>query len=60
MTPKEFFTLVVEMRNAQKTYFRKRSPYYLQKSKELEGKVDAEILRVQRLQTEPELPLLLY
>ena len=59
MTAKEFFSLVTEMRNAQKMYFRNRTPDYLQQSKQLEKKVDDEIRRVQRLQTEPELPLLI-
>lgn len=58
MTPKEFFALVTEMRNAQKMYFRYRTPYYLQQSKALEKQVDNEIRRVERLQLEPELPLL--
>lgn len=60
MTAKEFFALVTEMRNAQKMYFRNRTPDYLQQSKQLEKKVDDEIRRVQRLYVEPELPLLLY
>ena len=60
MTAKEFFMLVTEMRNAQKMYFRNRTPDYLQQSKQLEKKVDDEIRRVQRLQVEPELPLLIY
>ena len=60
MTAKEFFSLVTEMRNAQKMYFRNRTPDYLQQSKQLEKKVDDEIRRVQRLQVEPELPLLIY
>lgn len=39
----EFLKLVKEMRDAQKWYFRNRSPQALQKSKDLEKKVDEEI-----------------
>jgi phosphate uptake regulator len=60
MTAKEFFKLVIEMRNAQRSYFRTRDKGDLQRSKELEKQVDDEIRRVERLRTEPELPLLLY
>ena len=60
MTAKEFFTLVVQMRNAQKLYFRNRDKSDLQASKKLEKQVDDEIRRVERSQVEPELPLLLY
>ena len=58
MTSKEFFYLVVEMRNAQKSYFRTRDQNDLQKSKQLEKQIDNEIRRVQQLKIEPELPLL--
>ena len=60
MTAKEFFILVVQMRNAQKLYFRNRDKSDLQASKKLEKQVDDEIRRVEHLQVEPELPLLLY
>jgi hypothetical protein len=60
MTAKEFFILVVQMRNAQKLYFRNRDKSDLQASKKLEKQVDDEIRRVERSQVEPELPLLLY
>ena len=60
MNAKEFFSIVTEMRNAQKMYFRTRDRNGLQKSKKLEKLVDDEIRRVQRLQVEPELPLLIY
>ena len=36
----DFVDLVIEMRNAQKAYFRNRDTNDLLKSKELEGKVD--------------------
>ena len=60
MTAKEFFILVVQMRNAQKLYFRNHDKSDLQASKKLEKQVDDEIRRVERSQVEPELPLLLY
>ena len=60
MTAKDFFTLVVQMRNAQKLYFRTRDKSDLQAAKKLEKHVDDEIRRVEHLQVEPELPLLLY
>ena len=60
MTAKEFFILVVSMLNAQKSYFRTRDKSDLQNSKQLEKQVDDEIRRVERLRTDPELPLLLY
>ena len=36
----EFYSLVKEMRNAQREYFRTRSDYSLKKSKLLERRVD--------------------
>jgi hypothetical protein len=60
MTAKEFFILVVQMRNAQIRYFHTRDKSDLQASKQLEKQVDDEIRRVERLRIEPELPLLLY
>ena len=44
-----FFDLVSEMRSSQKEYFKTRSSKSLQKSKELERKVDAEIERVNNI-----------
>ena len=44
-----FFDLVSEMRSSQKEYFKTRSSQSLQKSKELERKVDAEIERVNNI-----------
>lgn len=46
MNPKEFFSLVEKMREAQKEYFRCRSSSELSKSKRLEKEVDDEIKRV--------------
>lgn len=63
MAPKEFFDTVVEMRKAQKNYFsaRKRNAPWEEcnKLKEIskgyEKQIDAEISRVKKLLTEPEL-----
>jgi hypothetical protein len=55
MNAKDFFDLVVEMRQAQKNWFKTHNQGYLNRSKHLEKQVDAEIDRVQRLTTEPEL-----
>ena len=49
MNAKQFFDLVSEMRSSQKEYFKTRSSQSLQKSKELERKVDAEIERVNNI-----------
>ena len=49
------------MREAQKTYFRTRRPVDLQRSKEIERTVDAEIARVEQLEMERRmLPLPLF
>lgn len=60
MNARNFFMLVTEMRNAQKMYFRNRTKEELEKSKELEKRVDDEIRHVLIVQNDPELPLLLY
>lgn len=51
MTAKQFFDLVSEMRKAQIIYLNKkvRNPQTLQRSKDLEAAVDAEIERVKNL-----------
>lgn len=51
MTAKQFFDLVSEMREAQILYLNKkvRNPQTLQRSKDLEAAVDAEIARVKNL-----------
>ena len=54
MTPKEFYDKVVEMRKAQKEYFRFRAPSALSKSKQLEAEIDTEIKRVEQLLSEKE------
>ena len=40
MTYAQFVATVSEMRNAQKSYFRTRSPEFLNRSKKLEKEVD--------------------
>lgn len=55
MTAKEFFFLVVDMRQAQKNWFKTKNREYLERSKELEKRVDKEIERVQDIANEPEL-----
>lgn len=55
MNARQFFDLVVQMRQAQKNYFKTRNQGYLDISKHLEKQIDAEIERVQKLTTEPEL-----
>ena len=55
-----FMDTVTKMRNAQKMYFRNRTKEELEKSKELEKRVDDEIRHVLIVQNDPELPLLLY
>ena len=52
MTPKEFYDKVVEMRAAQKEYFRCRASAALSKSKRLE--IDREIKRVNDLLSQKE------
>lgn len=54
MTPKEFFDKVVEMRVAQKEYFRYRTSAALSKSKRLEAEIDREIKRVNDLLSQKE------
>lgn len=59
MEHREFVSLVCEMRNAQKMYFRYRTTEYLNKSKTLERQVDEEIRNIEnaeRQKREPELP----
>jgi hypothetical protein len=41
-------------------YFRYRTTEYLRQSKELERKVDEEIRRIERSDTEPQLPFLFH
>lgn len=60
MTARDFFDLVREMREVQRSYFLTRSTDLLSKSKQLEKEVDREIARVDKLLSEtnnPGLPL---
>ena len=60
MTARDFFNLVREMRDAQRSYFLTRSRDLLEKSKQLERDIDQEINRVDKLlgeKTNPGLPL---
>lgn len=49
MNARQFYDLVVRMRQKQKDYFRSRTSTDLRLSKELERQVDAEIERAQKL-----------
>lgn len=57
MTSKEFFDTVKEMRALQKEYSKTRSISSLQKSKEVEKKVDAEIERVDKIINDKQMKL---
>lgn len=46
MTPQEFYLAVVDMRMAQKTYFKTRNQQDLRVARKLEGDIDREIDRV--------------
>lgn len=46
MNAREFFDKVVEMRSAQKTYFKTRDQQDLRVARKLEGDIDREIDRV--------------
>lgn len=46
MNPREFFDKVVEMRCAQKTYFKTRDHHDLRVARKIEGDIDREIDRV--------------
>lgn len=46
MTPQEFYLAVVDMRMAQKTYFKTRDQKDLRVARKLEGEIDREIDRV--------------
>lgn len=49
MNPREFYDKVVQMRKAQKEYFKTRTSLSLIESKRLEKAVDDEIARVQKI-----------
>ncbi len=45
MSEKAVIVLVKKMREAQRNYFRSRSPYLLKEAKALEQRVDAELIK---------------
>lgn len=49
MTSREFFYLVSQMRDAQKSYFKTRDNVTLRAARALEGDVDREIRRVKEI-----------
>ena len=48
MNYKKFLLLVKELRETQKTYFRVRSPFLLEKAKKLEKQVDKAIEHLEK------------
>lgn len=54
MNAKEFFYLVAQMREAQKTYFETRDKIVFRACRALEGDVDREIKRVRAVLAEKE------
>jgi len=58
MTAKEFYLTVVEMRKAQKMFFKTKDRVFLDKSIKLEKEVDNEIKRVEKILKESESPKL--
>lgn len=58
MTAKDFFNKVVQLREAQKNYFKTRHSMYLQKSKAIERDIDREIDRVYELEEKKRNPQL--
>lgn len=54
MTPREFFYLVAEMREAQKSYFETRDRKVFRTARALENDVDREIRRVKDIVNRPE------
>lgn len=56
MDAKTFFDKVKRMREAQKNYFKLRSPHYLNESKRLEKEIDDEIKRVDSIIAERNSP----
>lgn len=54
MTPKEFFYLVAQMREAQTTYFKTRDRLVFRAARKLENEVDREIARVRQIVNAPD------
>ena len=57
MTAKEFFYLVSQMRDAQKTYFRTHDGVTFRACRALENDVDREITRVKAIMAAEELKM---
>ncbi len=49
MNHREFFYLVAEMRSAQVSYFKTKSPNVFRAARKLENEVDKEIARVREI-----------
>lgn len=49
MDHREFFYMVAQMRDAQKTYFATRNPNVFRVARKLENLIDAEIERVRNI-----------
>ena len=49
MSSREFFYLVAEMRSAQVSYFKTKSPNVFRAARKLENEVDKEIARVREI-----------
>lgn len=49
MNSREFFYLVAEMRSAQVSYFKTKSPNVFRAARKLENEVDKEIARVRKI-----------
>lgn len=58
MTSEQFFQKVVQMREAQRMYFRTRYSEHLKQSKSLEKEIDTEIERVKTIITKRQEPSL--
>jgi hypothetical protein len=52
MDEESFYRAVSDMRRIQKTYFKTRDPYFLNRAKEAEAKVDRIIKEREELQAE--------
>lgn len=59
MTPRDFFYLAAQVREAQKAYFKSRDPLVLRAARKLENEIDREIARVRAIveQTQDLTPL---
>lgn len=49
MNPREFFYAVAQMRQAQREYFKLRTPDNLRRARWLEGEIDREIARTKAI-----------